>query len=80
MRDNIGKTYSYRIGKKQVCKEITDEFFQFGRRLYETKDLDTGEPGSALADEIDSRFFPKAGVVIKKGYKGETIRHKQRNY
>ena len=80
MNENVGKRYSWGDKSGTHRREITGIVFQWGKRIYETKDLDTGEEHTALADETDARFFPKAGAVIKKGYKGETIKHKQRNY
>ncbi len=80
MKENIGKRYSWGDKSGTHRREITGVAFQNETRHYQTKDLDTGEEGTAHADTIDGQFFPASGQVIAKGYKGKTIRHKQRNY
>lgn len=78
MKENIGKRYSWGDKSGTHRRQITGIAFQNEVCHYQTQDLDSGEEGTALADEIDKTFFPKSsGPVIAKGYKGKTITSKQ---
>ena len=73
----IGKTVTIhdKTGKHQ--RKITGEYYQYGKRIYETEDTTTKQHGTALADVYDQMFKTTPGKVLKRS-KGSPIIGRQK--
>lgn len=72
----IGTTVTIHDKTGKHCRQILSEYYQYSRRFYETKDLDTGEIIPVVADVYDQMFKTQPGKAIRRK-KGETILHRQ---
>jgi hypothetical protein len=76
----IGKTFTRTEHGTTIRRQVLEESIQYGRRLYNLKDPDTGRTMEADADQFDDRFKVRVNTpfVQRKGYKGKSIISKQR--
>lgn len=73
----IGKTITIHDKSGKHQRKILSEYFQYGKRIYETVDTDTQKHGTALADVYDQMFKTTPGKVLKRS-KGNPIVGRQR--
>lgn len=73
----IGKTITIHDKSGKHQRKITGEYYQYGKRIYQTDDPQTKELGSALADVYDQMFKTPGGKVLKRS-KGNPIIGRQR--
>lgn len=69
------KIHTRQNGRPLVSvRKIDGEHYEYGRRIYDMTDPITGEPHTAVADDIDRMFKPtKIGRILPRGSKGPVI-------
>lgn len=73
----IGKTVTRQDKSGKHHHKIISEYYQYGKRIYETENIETKERGTALADVYDRIFKTTPGKILKRA-KGNPIIGRQR--